>query len=211
MQLPQIYEIIGYVASLLVAISLTMSSILKLRVINLIGSLVFSIYGLLIQAYPVAVMNFFIVMIDLYYLVQMLNTKEFFELLAVKSESEYLGSFLNHYASDILKFQPGFNFSPDQNLLGFFVLRNLVPAGLMMGEMRGNNLHILLDYAIPGYRDFKIAQFLYKQHAADFRSHGIDKIAAQASTDAHAQYLTQMGFRPEINAQGEKLYYLSLA
>jgi ribosomal protein S18 acetylase RimI-like enzyme len=207
----QIYEIIGYAASLLVAISLMMSSILKLRVINLVGALFFTAYGLLIRAYPVAVVNFFIVLIDLYYLVQMLTSKEFFELLAVRPESEYLDSFLHHYAADIQKFQPGFAFSPNKNLLVFFILRNLVPAGLLIGDIRGESgLHILLDYAIPGYRDLKIGRFLYQQHAADFRSRGIQKIYAQPGAAAHARYLEQMGFRPETGAQGEPLYSLSL-
>ena len=50
-----------------------MSSILKLRVINLVGAALFTVYGLLIGAYPVAVMNLFIVLIDLYYLRDMVS------------------------------------------------------------------------------------------------------------------------------------------
>lgn len=207
----QINEIIGYIASLLIAISLTMSSILKLRVINLIGAVFFTAYGLLIRAYPVAVVNFFIVLIDLYYLAQMLSSKEFFELLAVRPESEYLASFLNHYARDIQKFQPGFAFSPRENLLVFFILRNLVPAGLMIGEVRdGSDLHILLDYAIPGYRDLKIGRFLYERHAEDFRSRGITRIYAPPGAKAQARYLEQMGFRSEGSSKGETVYCLSL-
>jgi hypothetical protein len=43
MSLPNVYEVIGYVASALVAISLMMTSILKLRLINLIGSVLYSL------------------------------------------------------------------------------------------------------------------------------------------------------------------------
>ena len=74
------YEIIGYVASLLVAVSLMMRSVLKLRVINLLGAAVFTLYGLLIGAYPVAVMNLFIVLIDLYYLREFITSKSYFSL-----------------------------------------------------------------------------------------------------------------------------------
>jgi hypothetical protein len=80
------YEIIGYIASVLVAISLTMSSILKLRVINLFGAALFTLYGLLIGAYPVAVMNLFIVLIDLYYLREMVSLREHFSLFEVQQE-----------------------------------------------------------------------------------------------------------------------------
>jgi hypothetical protein len=61
-----VFEIIGYVSSILIAISLMMSSILRLRIINLIGAVLFTIYGLGIRAYPVAAVNFLIVLIDLY-------------------------------------------------------------------------------------------------------------------------------------------------
>jgi len=207
----QIKEIIGYIASILIAISLMMSSVLKLRVINLIGALFFTAYGLLIRAYPVAVVNFLIVLIDIYYLVQMLSSKEFFELLAVNPGSEYLASFLSHYAKDIQKFQPGFTFQPGENLLAFFVLRNMVPAGLMLGEIRGgDSLHVLLDYAIPGYRDLKIGRFLYQQHAEDFRSRGVHKIYAPPGTKPQAKYLEQMAFQMEKDAQDNPVYSLLL-
>ena len=65
-------EIIGYAASILVAISLTMSQILKLRIYNLIGALAFCIYGFLIPAYPIFFVNGFIVCINIYYLVFMI-------------------------------------------------------------------------------------------------------------------------------------------
>lgn len=202
-----IYEIIGYIASLLVAVSLMMSSILRLRVINLIGSLFFSIYGLLIHAYPVAVMNFFIVLIDLYYLYQMISTREFFRLLEVRPDSEYLHYFLNFYQQDIQKSQPGFSFTPADGQMIFFILRNLIPAGLIIGEIQGeDSLHIRLDYAIPGYRDLKIGRFVYQQHSQDLRKRGIRKIYADPGAAVHARYLRQMGFEAENAPDGTAVY-----
>lgn len=64
-------EIMGYLASILIAVSLTMSSIVKLRVINLAGALLFGIYGLLIDSMPVALVNFFISFTNIYYLWKM--------------------------------------------------------------------------------------------------------------------------------------------
>lgn len=66
-----IYELLGYAASLLIAISLMMRSVLRLRLINLAGSVCFTVYGLAIRAYPVAFMNTLIVLINLYYLYEM--------------------------------------------------------------------------------------------------------------------------------------------
>jgi hypothetical protein len=67
------FEMLGYLASVFVAVSLTMRSLTKLRVINLIGALLFTVYGLIISAYPVAVVNGFIVLVNIYYLQQSLD------------------------------------------------------------------------------------------------------------------------------------------
>ena len=71
MDTANIFELIGYSASILVATSLTMRSLLKLRLINLVGSLLFVVYGLLIGAWPVVVLNGFTMLTNLYYLQQM--------------------------------------------------------------------------------------------------------------------------------------------
>ncbi len=86
MDLSLTYEIVGYVASALVAISLMMSSILKLRVINLLGAALFTLYGLLIGAYPVAVVNFVIALIDLYYLRDMMTSRGHFRPFEVQQD-----------------------------------------------------------------------------------------------------------------------------
>ena len=64
------FELLGYMASLFVAVSLMMRSLVKLRVINLIGAVLFTAYGLVIDAYPVAAVNGFIVLVNIYYLQQ---------------------------------------------------------------------------------------------------------------------------------------------
>ena len=81
METTVIYEIIGYVASLLVAISLMMSNIIQLRIVNMIGAATFSVYGILIGSIPVAGMNGFIVFINIYYLTKIYSAVEYFRFL----------------------------------------------------------------------------------------------------------------------------------
>jgi len=59
-------ELVGYIASILIAISLTMTDMYKLRIINSIGCLMFVIYGLNVGAYPVALANAIIIIINIY-------------------------------------------------------------------------------------------------------------------------------------------------
>ena len=66
-------EWVGYLASIVIAISLIMSDIIKLRIINTIGCVLFVIYGLSVGAYPVAFTNMLIVFINIYYLFKLKN------------------------------------------------------------------------------------------------------------------------------------------
>ena len=60
-------ELIGYAASIMVAISLMMRSLKRLRVINLVGCVLFVGYGLSVGAYPVVAVNGFIAIVNVYY------------------------------------------------------------------------------------------------------------------------------------------------
>lgn len=61
-------EILGYLASGLVALSFVMKSMRKLRFINIIGSIFFVIYSIAIKAWPVALINTFVVGVNIYHL-----------------------------------------------------------------------------------------------------------------------------------------------
>lgn len=69
-------EWVGYAASLFIVLSLTMTSIVKLRIINSIGCLFFIIYGLNVNAYPVVISNALIIMINIYNLYMLSKGKK---------------------------------------------------------------------------------------------------------------------------------------
>lgn len=184
--------IFGYIGSVLVAVSLMMSSIVKLRIINLMGAMVFSTYGFLIGAYPVGFLNGFIAVVDIYYLAQIFSAKEFFRILEVKPNSEYLDYFLNFYREDIIKFIPTFSFEQKENDHVMFVLRDTVPAGLVCSEyLEDDCIYMKLDYAIPGYRDFKMGKYVFQEI---LKKKNIKKIYSDAGNKKHEQYLRRMGF-----------------
>lgn len=60
------YESIGILASIIVLISFIARGENKIRIINIIGALVFVIYGLLINAFSVWFLNGMLVIIHLY-------------------------------------------------------------------------------------------------------------------------------------------------
>ncbi len=201
--LMDIVELLGYVASVLVAISLTMRSVLRLRVINLVGSICFTIYGLLIQAYPVAGVNGFIVVINCVYLYQMMRSKAYFTLLETSASDAYLRSFLEFYAADIRSFAPSFGLNTHaRDQLSWFILRDMVPVGLFVAHQAGDGiLHVDLDYVIPGYRDLQPARFLYREQSARFQGLGVAKLCATPETEAMRSYFGKLGFQADRDNQ----------
>ncbi|HET7228681.1 MAG TPA: hypothetical protein VFJ16_01630 [Longimicrobium sp.] len=196
-------EMLGYLASVLVAVSLMMSRILRLRVINLVGSLAFAIYGALIGAYPVAAVNAFICVINVWYLSRMLRAKEYFRILEVEPGSQYVRYFLDFHADDIRRFEPEFTHPPQPGELTFLVLRDLMPAGLFVGQVREDGcLWVRLDYVIPSFRDFKVGRYVYGESRDFFRQRGIRTIATAPGAPEQAQYLRRMGFVPDAKDPG---------
>jgi hypothetical protein len=187
-------ELIGYLGSILVAVSLMMRSLLRLRIINLVGALFFTAYGVLLGAYPVAFLNGLIVCIDLYYLLQMWRQKDFFTFLEVVPKSEYLRAFVDFYKSDILEIIPSYTYKTEEDLLCFFVLRNMMPAGLFIAKVPGKEAHIQLDYVIPNYRDFKVARFIFEENAAFFIQRGIRRFVSEGESAIYRKHLEKMGF-----------------
>jgi hypothetical protein len=164
----------GYGASILVAISLLMSSILKLRWYNLVGSILFSIYGFAIGAYPVGIINSFIVVINIYYLLKLYSRKENLKIIEVSKNDEYLRSFFSYYDEDIKRFFPGFVFNLDKDNVAFTVLRNMALAGVFVGKrMNDDTLFIDLDFATPEYRDFKIGNYIFAENKNYFLDKGL--------------------------------------
>jgi len=192
----QLIEIVGYAGSVLVAVSLMMNAVVKLRIINFIGAIIFSTYGFIIGALPVGFLNGFIAIVDAYYLYEIFSAKELFKILESSADSDYLKYFLKFHEKDIKKFFPAFDFNAGGKCGLLFILRNSIPAGLICAEKIGDEaVYIRLDYAIPGYRDFKLGKYVYRKY---FRELGIKKIYTDSGNPAHNRYLEKMGYDESV-------------
>jgi hypothetical protein len=195
MEYKSVLEMLGYLASVIVAVSLTMKSIRKLRWYNFAGAVIMSAYGFLIASLPVAFLNLFIAAVDLYYLWQMYLKKEYYKLLEMPADRVYLDYFLSFYKEDIKLFFPNFDFQIKEDHIHLIVLRNMMPAGLMIGKINGESLEIVIEYAIPEFRDNKIGQFLFCQQCEFFLNKGVRRIISKAHSEAFVKYITAIGFR----------------
>lgn len=191
-----ILEWVGYAASGIIALSMTMNSIVKFRWINLIGAGGFAIYGLLIGALPVLFLNGFIFFVDVYYLRRIYTKKQLFDILEVRGDNKYLLKFLDFHKDEIQKFFPGFEYKPEKNTLSFFVMRNMIVSGLFLAHRTEENvLNVGLDYVIPEYRDYKNGKYVYHRLKDRFKKDGYQKIIARSCTTKHQNYLRKLGFQ----------------
>lgn len=70
-------EIFGYIGTILVVFSMVMTSINKLRILNIIGSIISAIYSMICNVWPVAIMNWCLVVINIVQLlIQHKNNKK---------------------------------------------------------------------------------------------------------------------------------------
>ena len=186
---------IGYTASVIIAISMTMNSILKFRWINLAGAVTFSTYGFLIGALPVGFLNGFIAFVDIYYLYAIYSKKEVFEILEVRADNRYLLRFLQFHDHDIQKFFPGFVYKPEMKTISFFILRDMAVAGIFLAHREKDHcLVVALDFVLPEYRDFKNGRFIYLRLKQQFIKEGFRKVIAEGRSEQYGKYLKKLGF-----------------
>jgi hypothetical protein len=186
-------EWFGYLASLIVLVSLTMTSIIKLRTINLIGCLAFAAFAYFIDSYPTMLMNLGIAGINIYYLWKLYSTQEQFKLVVAPVHTEYFQHFISTNQSEI-ELQTTADELKNANT-AFYMLRNNSIAGVLAGNINAKGeLSVLLDFVTPQYRDFKLANYYFVSHPEEIKQRGVKTLKAKAKTENHKEYLLNIGF-----------------
>jgi GNAT superfamily N-acetyltransferase len=198
-----ILELIGYAASVLIAISLMMNSILRLRLLNMVGAIVFSAYGAIIGAIPVAALNGFIALVNAWHLWRIFRAKAYFQILKLRPDSDYLPYFLEFYRKEIRRILPDFQYRPSPDNVTLFILRDCAPVGAFIAEQKPDGvLRVALDFVIPRYRNLEIGRFLFVEQAEFFRERGVKEIVIAPRTKEFGAYLVKVGFEPSGRQKG---------
>lgn len=204
-------DILGYTASILILISLIMSSTKKLRWINLFGSLTFVVYALLIQTYPVAVLNLFTAVANVYYLYRIYTSQAYFNILKIQKNNEYIDYFIEHNQKDLSRFYPSMNIDFRDADYSFYILRDIMPVGVFVANrLDQTTLKVELDYVIPSYRDFKAGKYIYDKNKNLFLAKGYEKLITYSDNEKHDQYLIKMGFDKVEENDNYRTYLLKL-
>jgi hypothetical protein len=191
--------ITGYIASLLLAISLIVNNELKFRWLNTLGCLSFIVYGIFINALPVILTNSILLLINIFYLFKIYSAKEDFELLDVTPGNQFIGKFIAFYKKDILDYFPEFTMEQLNTQLSFVVLRDIVVANIFAAHIEEDgNAIVNINYTVPKYRDYKIGMFLFDKEKKYLLSKGVKQIIyKEVHNKNHQAFLKKMGFKKE--------------
>lgn len=193
-------ELIGFAGSALVVLSLTRTSVVKLRTISLIGSLTFIVYAVLIESIPILITNAAIAVINVWFLARELNPTSArgrdLGASRIRPDSPFLLDFVEFHLDDIRSFQPEFEMPTGDDTVALMLTRDGLPAGLVLGRRDGDRMTIVLDYVLGRYRDSRLGRWLFGPGASVFRTAGITHLTADARTEAHTKYLERVGFVP---------------
>jgi hypothetical protein len=188
-------ELVGYVASALIVLSLAMTSVVRLRWISLAGSVTFTVYGVLIGSIPIVLTNAAIAVINVWYLRRELSASIDLGVSLVDPRGVFLTDFLRFHSDDIRRFQPDFP-PPGPDDLAFLLYRDGLPAGVLIGRREGEQLEVTLDYVLEEYRDSRLGRWLFGKGSSALTGAGIRRLVSHSGTELHLAYLERMGFRP---------------
>lgn len=191
-----IIEAVGYLGSALVLVSFLMASVVKLRVVNSVGSIIFAVYALIIHSYPTALMNVCLVLINLYFLWKLRNREPNYRIVALDPRERFVRYFLDSYGKDIAACFPGRSLETEGLDRAYMVCHGAEPAGLLLGREEDGVLHIALDYSTPAYRDSSVGRFLMEHLPRE----GLRLLRYEHPEESHLGYLKKMGFAPRDGA-----------
>ncbi|MCR5725349.1 MAG: YgjV family protein [Treponema sp.] len=182
-------EAVGYLGSLIIILSMLLTNVVKLRVANVVGCIVFGTYALIIHSIPTVIIQACLIIVHTIALYKLLSAKNNYTVIQLQPGESFLNSFLADHAADITRF---FEAVPAANQYNCAYLticeyRNI---GVLLGTKIGDTLTVHIDYTIPQYRDCTAGAYLYEYLAGT----GVRRFVADATSSEHAGYLKKMNF-----------------
>jgi len=193
-----IAELIGYTGSLIIAVSMLMTSILKMRWMIFSGNVVFIVYGTLIGAYPIIALNGFNLVVNAYFIWQAYKLQGNYAVLAANLNAPMLERFLVYYADDIRKYFPGFSRFETDDVVFLIVKGTAVISVAGFRRNSDGSYNVVIDYVANTHRNMKPGKLLFERENV-FALLNTDAIYAQSFHLRHTVYLRRMKFKPTEN------------
>ncbi|MFB9442761.1 hypothetical protein Dvina_14925 [Dactylosporangium vinaceum] len=200
-------EVVGWAGSALLVWSLLQRRLLRLRIWNLIGSVILVGYNAVAEVWPMAALNFALAVINVWQLVSLLRSRHDerrYQVVEVATDDNFLAHVLRVHWSDIAKFNPEFRFD-DEHRLAFLTLNGDEVVGVLMLRPDPADPAVALlelDYVTQRYRDLSPGEFVFRR-SGQLTAHGFERVVTPPGMVA--PYYSRLGF----NQAGDR-YVLDL-
>lgn len=116
------------------------------------------------------------------------------QISSVESDDQGFIDFMNKWGEEIETIFP--HYSEDDAHFGeIFILQiEGQDIGIFIFQYKGEELHVVVDYVIPSFRDIGVGQSLFVKKIEDFRKMGFKSVVSLTSNEAHRKYLIGCGF-----------------
>lgn len=189
-------ELIGWVGSAVLVWSLLQSRILRLRLLNLTGSVILLAYNAAIQVWPMVGLNAVLSVINVVHIRRLLATRHderAYTVVEVPPDDAYLGHLLRVHDTDIRRFNPGLDTGTATHAL--LVLKGDETVGVVLVRDDGAGVaRVLLDYVTERFRDFSPGEFVYRR-SRWFTERGFRRVVTPPGMVR--PYYGKLGFRSE--------------
>ncbi len=205
-----VLELIGWVSSGLIVLSLAQARVLRFRWMNLGGAVLAVGYNTVLGIWPFAAMNAVIAAIDAYWIARLRRERHdptAYSVVEVRPTDAYLGHMIGVHLRDIRAFQP--SYAPptdgDGRRWAFLVQRDAETVGAVVVRDAGDGAGVVeLDYVTPRFRDFTPGEFVYERSGV-FAAHGLRRLVAEPELARQTAYLGKVGFRAEAGEMVREL------
>jgi hypothetical protein len=193
-------EVLGWIGSAIVVLSLLQTRILRLRVLNLTGCAISVLYAALGGVWPILGLNAILTIINIVHLRKLTAQKETerdYSVVTVEPDDAYLNFLLTKHHDDIKATHPTF----EQELAAHpateshLILHNDETVGLVLIHNDGDGSgEILIDYVTPRFRDFTPGKYLFRDSGL-LRSRGFTTLSAALPANRQTEgYYRALGF-----------------
>lgn len=187
-------EVLGWAGSGILVLSLLQTRVVRLRLINLAGSLLLGVYNLIIEVWPMVGLNAVLALINIYFLVKLYRTQHDpseYTVIEVEPDDRYVQHLIATHRRDIAKTDPGFE-GPHAGQLTFVILRADEAVGVVVVEDAGQGVaQVMLDWVTPRYRDLSPGEFVFRKSEI-FTDRGFTRVLS--SPENTSPYYSQIGF-----------------
>lgn len=192
-------DALGWAGSALLIYSLLQARVLRFRVLNLVASLVLTVFNALLGIWPMVAMNAVLAGINVWFIRRLVHDRHddtAYQVLEVGADDAYLQHVLRVHGEDIRRFFPAFpGTAPAEGRSAFLVQRGDETVGVVLVcDAGGGVAQVELDYVTPRFRDFTPGEFVYRRSGL-FRDRGFHRVLT--APGMVAPYYEGLGFHRE--------------